>query len=303
MNSTGSACIRGLAQSGFRRVGWRWATLLSVAAAGLLAPFDHARGQWVEEPGNGWITLSVYHQDTRKFFAPDGDVETLIADGHSVTTSSFMTMALGLAEGVDFWSQLSFHRQRYDDSSAKRSSTGIGDARLWLRAAPLKWLGSGVPFALRAGFKIPVADFDVGADQLVLGDGQRDLEVMAELGHSFWPRSAYVTGWVGYRWRGKNQESGRTFANEMFYYAQIGGQVGRVGLRLSIDGWNGAPGGVSAGDSNPALERDLFQLLPSVQYDTGAGELGAGVRFALGGKNVTKGNTLVFRYFSKWELF
>ena len=274
--------------------------LLTVVVAGLLGGVQGVAGQWVEEPGNGWIALAVYHQDTRERFGTGGGVEALLAEGHAVATSSFLTTALGVGGGMDLWSQLSFHRLRYDDAAADRSSAGIGDLKLWLRAAPLKWLGSSVPFAIRAGLKVPLGDFDdVAADEIPLGDGQRDWEVLAELGHSFWPRSVYVAGWVGYRWREENTESMRDFGNEVFYYAQIGGQVGRVGYKLAIDGWNGAASG--ADGANPGFERDLVQFLPTLLYDVGVGEVEAGVRFALGGRNVTAGRSFVFKYFKKWE--
>lgn len=275
--------------------------LLTVVLAGLLGGVQGAAGQWVEEPGNGWIALAMYHQNTRERFGTGGDVEALLAEGHAVATSSFLTAAVGFGGGVDLWSQLSFHRLRYDDAAADRSSAGMGDLKLWLRAAPLGWLGSSVPFALRAGLKVPLGEFDdVAADEIPLGDGQRDWEVLAELGHSFWPRSVYVSGWAGYRWREENTETMRDFGNEVFYYAQIGGQLGRVGYKLAIDGWNGAASG-TGGVANPGFERDLVQFLPTLLYDVGVGQVEAGVRFALGGRNVTAGRSFVFTYFKKWE--
>ena len=300
LNSTGSGIPRGLPRGGCRRVVGR-ARLLAIVVAGLLGGGNGAAAQWVEPPGNGWIALAMYHQDTRERFGIGGDVEDLLADGHAVATSSFLTMALGVAGGLDLWSQLSVHRLRYDDAAAERSSAGLGNLKLWLRAAPLKWLGSSVPVAVRAGVKVPLGDFaDVGTDEIPLGDGQRDWEVLAELGHSFWPRSVYVSGWVGYRWREENTESMRDFGNEVFYYAQIGGQLGRLGYKLAVDGWNGGAGGTD-GVANPGFERDLVQFLPTLLYDIGVGQVEAGVRFALGGRNVTAGRSFVFKYFRKWE--
>ena len=265
-----------------------------------LGGVNDAAGQWVEEPGKGWVALAVYHQDTRERFGIDGDTRALFAEGHAVTTSSFLTIALGAAPGIDLWSQLSFHRLRYDDVAGQRSSSGVGDTRFWLRAAPLKWLGSAVPFAIRAGFKVPVGEFDVDAEVIPLGDGQRDWEVMAELGHSFWPRSLYLSGWAGYRWREENTESRKDFGNEVFYHAQIGGRLGRLRYKLAIDGWDGAAG-VTEGVSIPGFQRDLVQLQPSLLYDVGPGRIEAGARFALGGRNLPAGTALMFQYFTKWE--
>ena len=276
--------------------------LFAVALAGLLVGRDGAVAQWVEEPGRGWIALAAYHSDTRESFGPEGDAGKLADEGHAVTTSAFATMALGLAETVDLWSQIAFHRLRYDNAAANRSSSGIGDIRLWLRAAPLRWLGLTVPFAVRAGVKVPVSDFDVAPTEVALGDGQRDWEVMAELGYSFWPLPLYASGWMGYRWREENS-AGTDFGNELFYYAQIGGQSGRLGYKLSVDGWNGAAAGAAGGTADRALERELVQLLPSLLDDGGAGRIEAGMRFALGGRNVTGGSSFVFKYFRGWTLF
>ena len=276
--------------------------LLATLVAGLAGDSSAAAGQWVEDPGAGWVAFAVYHQDTHDRFGIEGDTRALFAEGHAVTTSSFMTLALGAVPGIDLWGQLSFHRLRYDDVAGRRSSTGIGDTRLWLRAAPLEWLGSKIPFAIRAGFKLPVGDFDVDAEVIPLGDGQRDWELMAEMGRSFWPRSLYLSGWVGYRWREENTESRKDFGNEVFYYAQIGGRLGRLGYRIAVDGWDGAPG-VTEGVTIPSFQRDLLQLQPSLLYDVGPGQVEAGARFALAGRNLPAGTSLMFQYFTGWELF
>ena len=278
------------------------AVLFAAVVMGLGGGARGAGGQWVEEPGKGWIALALYHQDTRERFGIDGEVQELFAEGYAVTTSSFLTVAMGVVAGVDLWSQFSFHRLRYDDVAGQRSSTGLGDTRLWLRAAPLKWLGLSFPFAIRAGFKVPVGDFDVDAEVIPLGDGQRDWEVMAELGHSFWPRSLYLSGWVGYRWREENTESRKDFGDEVFYFAQIGGRMGRLGYKLAIDGWDGAAG-VTEGIPVPSFQRDLVQLQPSLLYDVGSGQIEVGARFALGGRNLPAGTALMFQYFRRWEPF
>lgn len=278
------------------------ALVFAGALAGLGLGAGRASAQWVEEPGKGWIALAAYHQDTRKRFGIDGEVRDLFAEGRAVTTSSFLTVALGLVPGVDVWSQFSFHRLRYDDVAGRRSSTGLGDTRVWLRAAPLGWLGSSLPFALRAGVKAPVGDFDVDAEVIPLGDGQRDWEVMVELGHSFWPRSLYLSGWLGYRWREENTESRKDFGNEIFYFVQVGGRFGPLGYELAVDGWDGASG-VTEGVPIPSFQRDLVQLQPSLLYDVGPGRIEAGARFALRGANLPAGTALMVKYFTRWEPF
>ncbi len=271
---------------------------------GALAALPSADGdaQWVEKPGEGWSSLAAYHHDTRKRFGPDGRVLALFADGRAVATSAYLTTAAGLARGLDVWVQLSFHRLRYEDVVGKRSRTGPGDARLWLRAAPLQWLGSGLPVAVRAGVKVPAGDFDVNAEIVPLGDGQTDWEIALEAGHSFWPRSAHVAGWIGHRWREENRESRKDFGNEWFYRLQAGVRAGRLGGALALEGSNGAAG-VTEGVRVPNFQRDLVQLQPSLLVDVGPGTLEGGVRLSLAGRNLPAGTAIAIQYFSRWDLF
>ena len=259
--------------------------------------------QWVEARGQGWSTLAVYHQDTRKRYGAGGEVRDFFAQGRAATTSAFLTTTLGLGAGVDAWAQLSFHRLRYDDVAGQRASTGAGDMRFWLRAAPLRWLGSEFPFALRAGMKAPVGDFDVNAEIVPLGDGQRDWEVLAEAGRSFWPRSLYVSAWAGYRWREENRESRKDFGNEFFYFLQAGGRLaGPVGAKVAVDGWNGVAG-VTEGVRIPSFRRQLVQLQSSLTLDIGPGQLETGVRRALRGRNLPAGTTFLAQYFTRLDVF
>ena len=279
-------------------------TAPSVVAAAIsaLAWGTPVEAQWVEDPGRGWAALAVYHQDTREEYRSNGDVRDIFPDGHAITTSSFLTLNSGLVRGVDAWLQLSFHHLQFNDLADDRSSTGFGDTRAWIRAAPLKWLGSDLPFAIRGGVKLPFGDFDVDAEIIPLGDGQRDWEVMAEVGHSFWPRSEYVMGWVGYRWREENTESLRDFGNEVFYFAQVGGRAGPVGYKVAVDGWDGASGAVE-GLPIPSFQRDLVQLQSTLSYPLGPGEVEAGARFTLRGKNLPAGTALLLQYFTRLGLF
>ncbi len=245
------------------------------------------------------MTLAVYHQDTRDHYDGNGDRRSFFADGHAISTAAFLTGAAGLVPGVDAWVQLAFQRLRYDDGAMDRVATGPGDARFWLRVAPLTWVGSPFPFAVRGGLKLPVGDFKVVSDFIPLGDGQRDWEIIAEAGHSFWPRSAYVSGWVGYRWREENRESLKDHGEELFYLVQAGARAGRWGCRITLDGWDGAAG-ITEGVWVPSFQRDLVQLQPSLLREIGPGEAELGVRFSLHGRNIPAGTTIVSRYFVRW---
>ena len=283
----------------FGRLG---SVVLAALLAGAPAGGGPAAAQWVEPPGRGWLALAVYHQDTREHFGATGDVRPFFADGRAVTTSSFLTSAVGVAPNLDLWTQFSFNRLRYNDIAGDRVSVGLGDVRTWLRVAPLGWLGVDLPVAIRGGVKIPVGDFDVDAEIIPLGDGQRDWELMAEVGHSFWPRSLYLSGWAGYRWREENTESRKDFGDEFFYFLQLGGRLGPLGYRVALDGWDGAAG-VTEGIRVPGFQRELVQLQPSVLYNVGSGQVEVGARFALRGRILPSGAALMAQYFRRWEPF
>ena len=66
-----------------------------------------------------------------------------------------------------------------------RSEKGIGDANVWLRVAPVKYLGIDFPCALRGGVKLPIGSAPIDAEIIPLSEGQTDWEMLEEVGHSF----------------------------------------------------------------------------------------------------------------------
>jgi len=246
------------------------------------------------------VDVTVYHLDTRKAFASDGSEREFFSEGHAVSTSLFLTLAAGLAPGVDAWVQAPYHRLRYDDVAGDRLREGIGDTRIYLRAAPLELLGSDFPFAVRGGVKLPVGDFAVGSEIIPLGDGQTDWELMGELGHSFHPTPVYVSGWAGYRWRERNERSLTDFGDERFFLLQGGVALGDVGVQAIVEGWEGATP-VIEGTRVPTAGRSLLQLTPTVSYGVGPGRVKAGARIPVAGENLPAGTSLVVGYFTDWS--
>ena len=271
---------------------WVAATLIPAAV----------EGQWVSEPGEGWADVSVYHLDTREAFEFDGRLRDFFAEGHAVSTSAFLTLAAGLLPGVDGWLQLPYHRLRYDDFRADRLRSGIGDTKLYLRIAPLRYLGSDLPLSIRGGAKVSVGDFAVASEVIPLGDGQTDWEATVELGHSFWPADLYVSGWTGYRWREPNEAAQRDYADEAFYLAQIGGNLGRVGVQLTIEGMMSVTTPVIEGIPLRSAERSLHQVMPRLSYAAGPGSVSLGLRMPLRGQNLPGGTSVIVGYFTRWSL-
>lgn len=257
-----------------------------------------APAQWVAPPGRGWMDISVFHLDTREAFHADGEVRAFdpFTQGHAVSTSAFATVALGLVPGVDAWVQVPFQRLRFDDLGGDRLRTGVGDTRLHLRVQPGRYFGSAIPVAIRGGAKVPVGDFAVDAEIIPLGDGQRDWELVLELGHSFHPAPAYASAWIGHRWRERNPESRRDFGDEVFFLLSGGIEFGRLGASLIVEGWDGGVP-VIEGLAIATASRSMLRLTPSLSHGLGAGSAKAGVQIPLRGANLPAGNTLVIGYF------
>lgn len=271
-----------------------------LAALALGLPASGA-AQWVEPPGEGWVQVSFYHQDTGEQFGRGGDREPIDLGGESVASVLFLTAAAGLVPGVDGWIQVPFQRLKFTDRAAARERTGIGDARIFLRVDPLRYLGVEFPLALRGGVKFPVQDFQVDAEVIPLSDGQTDWELMLELGHSFFPRSLYASGWVGYRWRGRNDDLRRDFGDQLFFLAQLGGEVGPLGLKTILEGWDGDTP-VIEGIPIASASREMLQVTPTISYRIGPGSAELGVRYPIAGRNLLSGWTLVAGYFTRWGL-
>jgi hypothetical protein len=278
-----------------------WLLVVSVVGGLLAVP---SRAQWIEPPGTGWANLTVSHQDTRNRFDENGTVESFFnEDARAITTTVRFSGALGLWRGLDAWVDVPFHRLAFNDVTQDRLTTGIADPRLFLRAGPaLVGLDLPVAVALRGGVKFPVGEFQIDAEEISLSEGQRDWELILEVGKSFHPWPVYAMVWGGYRWREVNDATQRKPGDERLLYAAVGGSMGRMQWKVALDGEFGrAP---VRRDFNLKLERDrreLLQLLPTVGWKVGPGAIEAGVRVPLHGRNLPAGTAVTVGYFLSWD--
>ena len=264
------------------------------------------RAQWVEAPGTGWMQLRAIYHRTDARFGPDGNIEPLFnADSRSITTSIFLTTAVGLVPGLDAWAQLPVHHLQFNDVVRDRTSTGLGDPRLFLRISP-RIFGMDVrfPITVRGGVKLPVGDFPIDAEVIPLTEGQRDWEVLIELGHSFYPAPVYVMGWAGYRWRETNEAVDRKPGDERLFYGAAGGTVGDFAWKIAVDGLLGRSP-VRRLSSGLAIEleqdtRRLVQVLPTIGWRVGPGTVELGARIPVAGRNLPAGPALTLGYFVAW---
>ncbi len=276
----------------------RLAGLWVLFAVTTLVP-STASAQWVEAPGKGWVQLSGYYHDTEDEFSLDRGRGPIRNGGHAVSTSLFLTAAVGAFHGLDLWLQAPYHSITYTDFGGERERSGLGDIKTFVRIAPLSWLGSDFPVALRAGVKFPVGDFPLDAEIVPLGEGQRDWEVIAEVGHSFYPRAVYAMAWVGYRWREFSTKLNRDFGDEPFFLAAVGGNVKDVGYKVTVEGWKGRTPLIE----NIRIEsasREMLHVTPTLSYPVSNGSFEGGVRIPLAGRNLTAGPAVTVGYFYRF---
>ena len=264
-----------------------------------------SRGQWIEPPGTGWAKLQVAHQDTRRRFDETGHVEPYFnEDARSITTTVRFTGAVGLWRGLDVWIDVPYHRLAFNDVTRNRLTTGLADPRFFVRVGPSLVGVDDVPFAvaLRGGVKFPVGDFQLDAEQISLSQGQRDWELLLEVGKSLYPWPVYVMAWAGYRWREVNPETERKPGDERLFYVAAGGALDRCRWTVAVDGqFGGAP---VRTDFNLELDRnrrELLQLIPTVGWSVGPGAVEAGIRLPLHGRNLPAGPVFTLGYFLQWD--
>lgn len=256
-------------------------------------------GQWLSPPGEGWAEATFFFHDTDREYDLDGTERPIFADGRAITRSLFLTGTVGILEGLDAWVQVPFHSLRFDDAGGTRVSRGLGDPRAFLRAGPALVGLPSWPLALRGGVKVDGGDFDVDAEIIPLGEGQRDWELLVELGHSFHPRPFWAMGWIGYRWRRPNVEAARTPGDEVFWLGTVGGMLGPVGWEASLEGLSGSAWMIE-GIRVPSARRSITQVLLEVNHAVGPGWAKVGGRLPLRGRNLPSGSALMLGYFVRW---
>ena len=281
--------------------------LVALVWSGLALPQELA-AQWVNAPGTGWAHASITHHETDRRFGFDGTTESLFdEEARSITTSLNLTAALGVVRGVDVWGQVLAHRLVFRDAVETRRSTGLSDPRLFVRIGPemVGW-NPPVPVAVRGGVKFPVGDFPVDAEIIPLSEGQRDWELLLELGQSLHPYPLYLMGWGGYRWRETNTEIDRKPGDEWFAHGALGGTLfDRLEWKVAIDAFWGRPperqlnSGITLTLDND--RRRLVQLMPQIGWSIGPGTLEVQGRIPVSGHNMPAGPSFGVGYLLDWS--
>jgi hypothetical protein len=273
--------------------------LLALVLPVATAPAAPAQGQWLSPPGEGWVDLTFIRHDTHREFDLQGSERRMFADGRAVTHSLFLTGSVGVWRGVDLWVQLPLHHLQFDDAGGDRVSSGLGDPKAWVRLGP-EFVGlPSWPVAVRGGVKVDAGRFDLDAEVVPLGDGQNDLELLLEVGHSFHPHPLWTMAWVGYRWRFENTGARTTPGDESFWWWTLGGEAGPVGWQASLEGLAGRAWKIQGVEVSSA-RREITQVFGKVDHPVGPGRISLGLRAPLSGRNLPSGVAFTAGYFLRW---
>jgi hypothetical protein len=250
-------------------------------------------------PGQGWVQASMLTFNTGRQFGVGGVEQPYLNDGRLDLQSFLLTGAVGLVTGLEVWAQGAVHSLKFEDAGTSLTRTGLGDARVWLRAGPgLLGIRDGelpVWVGVRAGVKLPGSEFPIERTVLPLTEGQTDAEVALEVGKVFGQGRFAAQTWVGYRWRGRNVAAVRKPGNEWFGYGSVAAAAGRIEARVSAQLLSGAPY-QSLGVVTRTSRRKLFGVYPTLATRIGPGSIEVGAQVPVTGQNLPTGPAFTLGY-------
>jgi hypothetical protein len=267
-------------------------TLLAVTPRSALAQ------GWTLPAGENWLRVGLLLQTTDERYFIDGRRIPYFFEGHNETTGFFLDYRRGLTDRLEVDLQVPYFGISFDDLAANRTSGGIGDVRLGLRYNLLS-----EPFiaTLGATVKFPTGEFDNDAEVIPVGEGQWDYEFQLELARSFWPRPGWINGFIGYRFRTENQQTGIDHGNEIFWSAEVGYEVvSRIALKVRGRGLHGGES-TSFGFPIPTLKRSAVYVEPGTLIEVSrVGTVEVAVPISLSGRNWPAGPILLIGYFQQF---
>ena len=241
-------------------------------------------------PGSGWIQGSFLGRSSGTFFDPNGDRRPYLADGHVRTRSLYLTGSIGVFRGVDVWAQVPVHQLSFADETGERERVGIGDPRFSIRFGPELIGADEIGVAVRAGVKLPGTEFPVDRRIIPLSEGQREWEVSIEAGRGFpsFGTYSYVLGWIGYRWRERNDVIQYKPGDELFGHLAIGTRWRSLQVELATELMAGRAA-EEFGLRLTTAQRRLVQLQPTIGYSLGPGTFEFTTLIPIAGKNLPTG--------------
>lgn len=272
----------------------RRAGAVAVGVTILLGAAGPAWAQWTQGgAGRIWLKSALYVQQTDQEFSLTGERRTEPTGKRADSKVVFTDVIVGILPPLDLWVQVPILDLQVTGPAEDLASSGVGDVRAWLRWRLLNLHRGQTPIALRAGFKAPVGFQTLDAQIVPIGEGQWDVEVFGEIGHSFWPAPAYAELWLGYRVRTANDLTLKDPGNEFVYLAEVGvNPTARTLVKVTVDGFEGEKWTVEG--RRTASSRRILTL----QFGGAARTIGTlwtegAVRLPVSGRNIAAGPQFV----------
>lgn len=241
--------------------------VLATVAELAIAPAPSTAGAWVLPARRGWAQVSLFHQETRERYFLDSRRIPYFFEGTNRTSAVFADVRYGVLERLEVAVQMPVYRLEFDDLADRRRSTGPGDLRVGARYNLVR---RGTVATVGVAVKFPTGEFVNDAEVVPVGEGQHDLDLTAEVGHSFWPRAAYLSALVGYRLRTRNGENGIHPGGELLWSVEGGHRmVSRLSFKATARGLHGRRSR-SFGLEIPTLKREAVYVQPGLLWDLGA---------------------------------
>jgi hypothetical protein len=252
-----------------------------------------ASAQWVQGGlGRVWAKATFMLQRTDERFDAAGRRAPWLGNGEADSRALFTDVIVGVTPRLDVWLLIPYFDLRFRDAGDTLRTTGFGDIKAWVRWQVAALHSGQTPVALRAGAKAPVGSSPLDAQIIPVGEGQWDLELFAELGHSFWPAPAYAELWLGYRARFENSTKHKDPGGELVFLTEVGlTPWGRWLLKATLDGFFGRRWVVEGVQTATQRRIVTLQLVGGVRTIASVWAEG-GVRLPLSGREFPAGPQL-----------
>jgi hypothetical protein len=216
-----------------------------IVALGILAPGTTFAGAWTLEKGQVWSKITGLYQATDEHYSKDGDASTIPAD--YTAREVYFDVFYGVTKRFDVGLQFAAINRKFENFTSpthremfgyRARESGLGDIRAF---AKFNLVHEPVVGTLKLGIKTPSGEFRAAPEAMSASDGQWDVELIAQVGKSFYPVPAYANVELGYRLRETNETIHHNPDDELVYNAEAGfSPVERLNLALKLEGITGA---------------------------------------------------------------
>ena len=221
------------------------AIVFLIAAAAVLTPRAAHAGAWTLEKGQVWSKITGLYQATSEHYGKDGDPSKIPAD--YTAREVYIDVFYGVTKRIDVGLQFAAINRKFENFTSpthremfgyRARESGLGDIRAF---AKVNLVHEPVVGTLKLGVKTPSGEFRAAPEAMSASDGQWDVEVIAQIGKSFYPVPAYANVEFGYRLRETNETIHHNPDDELVYNAEAGfSPVEMLNLALKLEGITGA---------------------------------------------------------------